>query len=60
LYDTFGICQNFVVPEPEDAPTFILQECSPALISTAACMLRPVGFDNQTVLRASEIDDELA
>jgi hypothetical protein len=60
LYDTFGVCQDFVVPEPKHAPTFAFQERSPAPISLTTRMLRAIGLDYQAVLRAGEIDDEFA
>jgi hypothetical protein len=58
LDDTVGVGQDFIVPEPDDTPTLPFQQRGPPLISLAVCVLPAVGFDNQAVLRASEIDDE--
>ena len=54
-----GIADNFVVPQPNNHPTLILQEGRPptVVISGLLRVLSTVEFDCQSGFTAGEIDD---
>jgi hypothetical protein len=53
-------CKDFVVPEAQNAPALALEPCGAAAIVVIVGVLTAIGFDNQTMLRTGEIDDEIA
>jgi hypothetical protein len=55
-----GIAENIVVPKPDHFPTLALQPSRSASIGRTVCMLTAVGFDDEMVLGAREIDDVTA
>src|SRR5205823_3698454 len=52
--------QNVVVPKPQYAPAFLFEVGSTPAVGLAIRMLAAISLDDQTMLGASEIDDESA
>jgi hypothetical protein len=55
--DAVPVLQNLVVPEPQDAPASLTQQCIAPIVIARFGMLPAIGFDDQPGLRAREIDD---
>jgi hypothetical protein len=56
--DAVCVREHIVVPEPKHVPPLVFQPDCAHAISLAVRMLAAVGFDDQAVPRAGEIDDE--
>ena len=58
LQHTFGVRQDFVVPETQYAPAVIFEPAGPVGITCALGMLTTIRLDDQSMVEADEIDDE--
>jgi hypothetical protein len=56
--DALAILQHVVVPEAQDAPTFLRQERIAAFVLARLCMLSAIRFNDKTCFRTGEIDDK--
>ena len=52
-----AIFHYLIVPEPQDAPTFLLKEAIASVVITGLSMLPTVGFNHQPRFRTGKIDD---
>jgi hypothetical protein len=57
LQDAVDIARDFVVPEPDHSPTFVLQEIGAYLVlGLSFLMLAAIDLDHETQRYAAEID----
>lgn len=55
--DALGIGQNVVVPEPQHTPPLPLEPFGPRGVGFVVRMLTAIGFNDEPMLQAHEIDD---
>ena len=58
--NAFGVRQHVVVPESNDAPTVFFENLCSTRVGFVVGMLTAISFNDEVMLGAGEIDDEIA
>jgi len=57
--DAFGVGKDIVVPEPNHVPALFFEDLCPPLVCFAVGMLTAVSFNDELMLCAGEVYDEI-